>query len=101
MTYLDNKTIVKYLLEALNNKYIDNILIDKVSDNLLKIQVVVNTTARIKPVLMMIEANMYTRKDLLAYSTKQFENKLIIKTFNKIEYNIEVISRKEQKNNEY
>lgn len=98
---MENKTIVKYLLEALNNKYIDNILIDKVSDNLLKIQVVVNTTARIKPVLMMIEANMYTRKDLLAYSTKQFENKLVINTFNNIEYNIEVISRKEQKNNEY
>lgn len=98
---MENKTIVKYLLEALNNKYIDNILIDKASDNLLKIQVVVNTTARIKPVLMMIEANMYTRKDLLAYSTKQFENKLIINTFNNIEYNIEVISRKEQKNNEY
>ena len=97
---MDNMNIIKYLLEALNNRYLDELEVISNSGDLIKVLVIVNNEMLIRPVLMMIEANMYTRKELLAYRTVQEDNRLKINTFNNVDYIIEVASKegKEHKN---
>lgn len=86
-------TVVYYLEQALNNKYIENIRFDKVSKTKIAVTVTVSHQARIKPTLMMIEANMITRKEFLAKNVTYIDNSLFIQTFNNIDYYVNIVAK--------
>lgn len=86
-------TVIYYLEQALNNKYIENIRFDKVSKTKIAVTVTVSHQARIKPTLMMIEANMITRKEFLAKNVTYINNSLFIQTFNNIDYYVNIVAK--------
>lgn len=86
-------TVALYIAEALNNGYIDNVEISSVDKSLIKIKAFVNDIQKVRPVIMMIEANMYTKRDMLVRSIECFENKLVINTFQNITYIIVVCTK--------
>lgn len=86
-------TVIYYLEQALNNKYIENIRFDKISKTKIAVTVTVSHQARIKPTLMMIEANMITRKEFLAKNVAYINNSLFIQTFNNIDYYVNIVAK--------
>lgn len=86
-------TVIYYLEQAINNKYIENIRFDKVSKTKIAVTVTVSHQARIKPTLMMIEANMITRKEFLAKNVTYINNSLFIQTFNNIDYYVNIVAK--------
>lgn len=86
-------TVLKYLLKAIDNNYIQSIDIRTTKDTKMDIIVFVSQPERIIPVAQMIEANMYVKSELLAKNTIYGKNALIINTFNDIEYNIHIKSK--------
>lgn len=86
-------TVIYYLEQALNNKYVENIRFDKVSKTKIAVTVTVSHQARIKPTLMMIEANMITRKEFLAKNVTYINNSLFIQTFNNIDYYVNIVAK--------
>ena len=54
-------TIIHYILSSIENNYIDKIEFTEVSESLIEVTAIVSNEMKIKPVMMMIEANMYTR----------------------------------------
>ena len=86
-------TVIYYLEQALNNKYIENIRFDKVSKTKIAVTITVSHQARIKPTLMMIEANMITRKEFIAKNVTYINNSLFIQTFNNIDYYVNIVAK--------
>lgn len=86
-------TIIHYILSSIENKYIDKIEFTEVSESLIEVTAIVSNEMKIKPVMMMIEANMYTRNNLLAKKITCELDKIIIDTFNNIKYVIHVVTK--------
>ncbi len=78
----ENKILkfIYYLKEAMDNSYIDRIAIKVRSKKDMDILVEVNNTEKIVPVLMMIEANLYTRPLLNVSKVNRFNNTLALLT---------------------
>lgn len=89
---LKDITIVQYLMNALENNYLESMIFNNVTKSDINITALVSNSARIRPTLMMIEANMYTKKELLAINVECLDSALIINTFNGIKYTINVKS---------
>lgn len=82
------------MLSAVENNYLEGLLFNRVEPSKFLLTATVSEKQRIKPVVWMIEANMYTRRDLLAESVKTSENSLEINSFEGITYIINVIAKK-------
>lgn len=89
--------IVKYLLSTVDNGYTEKLKFNNIDENSLNITIFVNNECKIRPVLMMIEANMYTRKELRACKVAYGNDMLTIDTFNNITYNIGIKTCKKHK----
>lgn len=85
--------IIQYLLNAAENNYLEGLLFDKIEPSKFLLTVTVSNWQKIKPVLWMIEANMYTNKSLLVESVNSFNNSLEIHSFEGITYVINVIAK--------
>lgn len=86
-------TVIHYILSSIENNYIDKIEFTEVSESLIEVTAIVSNEMKIKPVMMMIEANMYTRNNLLAKKITYELDKIIIDTFNNIKYVIHIIAK--------
>ena len=80
--------VVNYLLSAVENNYIDSININKVSTNNIHIEAKVSNEQKIQPVLWMIEANMYTKRELSAKNVNCNDNSIVIQLFDDTTYEI-------------
>ena len=87
---MNKYSIIQYLLNATENNYLEGILFEKIEPSKIVITATVSTPQKIQPVLWMIEANMYTRKDLLAMSVNYLDDGLEIHSFENITYIINV-----------
>lgn len=85
--------IIQYMLSAIENNYLEGILFDKIEPSKFLLTATVSSEQRIQPVLWMIEANMYTKRDLLAENVQSFDNSLEIHSFEGITYIINVIAK--------
>ena len=85
--------IIQYMLSAIENNYLDGLLFDKIEPSKFLLTATVSSEQRIQPVLWMIEANMYTKRDLLAENVQSFDNSLEIHSFEGITYIINVIAK--------
>lgn len=81
------------MLSAVENNYLEGLLFNRVEPSKFLLTATVSEEQRIKPVVWMIEANMYTKRDLLAESVKTSENSLEINSFEGITYIINVIAK--------
>lgn len=86
-------SIIHYLLDAVENKYLERLLFNKVETSKCLITAIVSDCQRIKPVMWMIEANMYANKSLLAISVESFDNSLEIHSSDGITYVINVVAK--------
>lgn len=91
---MNKYNIIQYMLSAVENNYLEGLLFNRVEPSKFLLTATVSEKQRIKPVVWMIEANMYTRRDLLAESVKTSENSLEINSFEGITYIINVIAKK-------
>lgn len=91
---MNKYNIIQYMLSAVENNYLEGLLFNRVEPSKFLMTATVFEKQRIKPVVWMIEANMYTRRDLLAESVKTSENSLEINSFEGITYIINVIAKK-------
>ena len=93
-------TVIKYLLEAVDNSYIEKFVVKQFSNYEICIVINVLDSDNVSTVYNMIEANIYTRKELLGkeiyYSV---EGHMVIKTINAITYKIRVKSKRSSKEN--
>ena len=93
-------TIIKYLLEAVDNNYIEKFVVKQFNNYEICIVINVLDSDNVATVYNMIEANIYTRKDLLGkaiyYSVDGY---MIITTINEITYKIRVKSKRSSKEN--
>lgn len=87
---LKSVPVIKYLLGATENNYIEKLEFKKVQTDNIEVDAIVSGEDRVMPVVMMIEANMYVKKDLLAINVENKNSTLKIETFNKITYVINV-----------
>lgn len=85
--------IIQYMLSAIENNYLEGLLFDKIEPSKFLLTATVSSEQRIQPVLWMIEANMYTKRDLLAENVQSFDNSLEIHSFEGITYIINVIAK--------
>lgn len=85
--------IIQYMLSAIENNYLDGLLFDKIEPSKFLLTATVSNKQRVQPVLWMIEANMYTKRDLLAENVQSFDNSLEIHSFEGITYIINVIAK--------
>lgn len=90
---IKDMTVIKYLISATQNNYIEKLEFDNITNSRNEITVIVSNEARIRPTLMMIEANMYTKKELLARNVEYLDDRLLIETFNNVVYDIRVKSK--------
>ena len=85
--------IIQYMLSAIENNYLEGLLFDKIEPSKFLLTATVSNEQRVQPVLWMIEANMYTKRDLLAENVQSFDNSLEIHSFEGITYIINVIAK--------
>ena len=85
--------IIQYILSAIENNYLEGLLFDKIEPSKFLVTATVSNEQRIQPVLWMIEANMYTKRELLAENVQSFDNSLEIHSFEGITYIINVIAK--------
>lgn len=85
--------IIQYILSAIENNYLEGLLFDKIEPSKFLLTATVSNEQRIQPVLWMIEANMYTKRELLAENVQSFDNSLEIHSFEGITYIINVIAK--------
>lgn len=85
--------IIQYILSAIENNYLEGLLFDKIEPSKFLLTATVSNEQRIQPVLWMIEANMYTKRELLAENVQSFDNSLEIHSFEGITYTINVIAK--------
>lgn len=88
-----NYGIIQYMLSAVENNYLEGLLFNKIEPSKFLLTATVSSEQRIKPVLWMIEANMYAKRDLLAKNVQSFDNSLEIHSFEGITYIINVIAK--------
>lgn len=81
------------MLSAIENNYLEGLLFDKIEPSKFLLTATVSNEQRVQPVLWMIEANMYTKRDLLAENVQSFDNSLEIHSFEGITYIINVIAK--------
>lgn len=87
-------TIIEYLLEAVENNYISKLVFNDVSEDEVSVDIYTSDRSLIRPVVFMVEANMYTRNKLKAYNVTSYRNELVINTFDNVKYTIKVRSLK-------
>lgn len=85
--------VIQYLLSAIENNYLDGLLFDRIETSKMLLTVSVSDSQRIQPVIWMIEANMYTNKDLLVESTVSCSNSLEIRGLDGFTYIINVVAK--------
>lgn len=85
--------IIQYMLSAIENNYLEGLLFDKIEPSKFLLTATVSNEQRVQPVLWMIEANMYSKRDLLAENVQSFDNSLEIHSFEGITYIINVIAK--------
>lgn len=73
---------VYYLKETMENDYIDNIVVKFRSKLDMDVLVSVSTYEKITPIILMIEANLYTRPMLKAKKVARLQNSLSVLTEN-------------------
>lgn len=73
---------IKYLKETMENDYIDNIVVKFRSKLDMDVIVAVSEPAKVAPIIMMIEANLYTRPMLKAKKVVRLQNSLSVLTHN-------------------
>lgn len=95
---MKNMTVIKYIMQTVELGYIDSINFNSINQSSISLTVLVSHIEKIKPVMMMIEANMYVRKDILAKSVIYGNDTLTIETFNNITYVIFVKVKEDTKN---
>lgn len=86
-------SIIQYMLSAIENNYLEGISFDELKPSKFLLTATVSSEQRIQPVLWMIEANMYTKRDLLVESVLSFDKSLEIHSFEDITYIINVIAK--------
>lgn len=89
-----NYNIIKYLLNAVDNNYIEKIDINNISEYKISIKCLVSNSGKLRPILDMIEANLYTNKKLLSESITRYDNIITVRTFQNIVYDITVTELK-------
>lgn len=85
--------VIQYLLNAVENNYLEGLLFDKIEPSKFLLTAIVSNCQKIKPVMWMIEANVYTNKDLLADSVECFDNIVSIHSIEGVTYSINVIAK--------
>ena len=58
---MNKYNIIQYMLSAVENNYLEGLLFNRVEPSKFLLTATVSEKQRIKPVVWMIEANMYTR----------------------------------------
>lgn len=86
-------SIIQYILDAVENNYLERIIFDSIESSKFLLTAVVSNEQKIQPVLWMIEANMYTKRELLVKNVKTLNNSLEICSFEGITYIINVAAR--------
>lgn len=87
-------TVLQYIMTTVENEYVDRIEFEDVNENDIRINVIVSNEFKKQPVIQMIEANLYTKSNLLAKYITHDIDRLTIGTFNNITYYINLISSK-------
>lgn len=82
--------VIQYLLEAVEKNYLEGIIFDNIKPSKIMITALISDIRKTKPVIWMIEANMYTRRELQAINVKSYDNNMVIHTFENIEYNLSI-----------
>lgn len=82
--------VIQYLLEAVEKNYLEGIIFDNIKPSKIMITALISDIRKTKPVMWMIEANMYTRRELQAINVKSYDNNMVIHTFENIEYNLSI-----------
>lgn len=98
---MKNITIIKYLLTAVDNKYIEKFTIKQLNGYDISIVIDISDKEHINTVYDMIEANIYVNKNLLGYSVDRLDGIMVVKTTNDIIYRIRVKSKRSSKINKY
>ena len=86
-----------YIKDAMINRYISNMVVKSHSENCLDIIVEVSHKDKINPIINMIEANIYTKKELRANEVCRVHNSINVTTsdnktirifaYNKMDFN--------------
>jgi hypothetical protein len=82
--------VLKYLFGAVETGYIQRIVVEKEKNNEIFIKAIVTNEQKIQPVSWMIEANMYTKRDLRVENVRCFDGSLEIHSFDGTAYYIDV-----------
>lgn len=81
-------TVLKYLLSTIKNGYINYMDVTDVKEDCIHIILYTDSEFKIQPIKMMIEANVYVNKSLEAEHIEFKDDKMTIKCFNNVTYNI-------------
>lgn len=85
-----NYTVINYLIEALNNKYIYRLDVKKRNKSVINITVFVRHKMHTKAIYDMIYANAYNRKEMLVSNIKLHTDYMFIECYNNVKYRIKV-----------
>lgn len=88
-------SFIYYLKETMENDYIDNIVVKFRSKLDMDVLISVSIFEKITPIIMMIEANLYTRPMLKAKKVARLHNSLSVLTHNDETIKIFVYSKAE------
>lgn len=78
------------MLSTVENNYVSKLKFVEITPSVVKLTALVDNEQAIKPVMWMIEANMYTRKELRAMSTECKGDVVNIQSLDNTAYSIKV-----------
>jgi hypothetical protein len=87
---MGDDNVLRYLFGAVDNEYIQRLVVEKEKSNDIFIKAIVTNEQKIQPVSWMIEANMYTKRELRVENVRCFDGNLEVHSFGGTTYYIDV-----------
>lgn len=85
-------SVIQYLFNAIENQLFTEIHISKLGSSKMFVTVVVSDLRIIKPTMWMIEANMYTNKNLIVKTVESYGDMLEIHCLDGMSYIINIVA---------